>query len=456
MSGRILIVDDEQSMCELLEAGLSKVGHCVAHTTRADEAKRHLQSHDVDVVVTDLKLAAESGLALCEWIVANRPTTPVIVITAFGNMQSAVAAMRVGAYDFINKPVEIETLRFSVERALKHRKLDDEVRRLRQAAGDSSRPHELVGESRAMRQVYDLIERIGSNDPTVLVTGESGTGKELVARALHKRSDRRDKPFVAINCAAMPAALLESELFGHVKGAFTDARQSRDGLFVQANGGTLFLDEIGEMPLEMQPKLLRTLQENLVRPVGADRELPFDSRIIAATNRDLESDVEDGRFREDLFYRVNVLQICLPPLRSRGNDVLLLAQHFLNQAAERLQKDVKGLSNAVAQKMRDYEWPGNVRELQNCIERAVTLTRFEQLMPEDLPPKIRDYQSESLVIAGDDPQEFIALEELERRYIRRVLKAAAGNKTQAAKVLGLDRRTLYRKLERHDRRAQDN
>jgi two-component system response regulator HydG len=291
--------------------------------------------------------------------------------------------------------------------------------------------------------------RVIDGDAPVLITGESGTGKELVARAIHKRSERGEGPFIAVNCAAMPPNLLESELFGHVRGAFTDAKRSHDGLFVQASGGTLFLDEIGEMPLEMQPKLLRALEERSVRPIGGTQNVSFDTRIIAATNRDLETDVEDGRFREDLFYRIDVVRIHVPPLRSRGNDVLLLAQHFLERVASRAGKAVTGFTGAAAQRLLEYDWPGNVRELQNFIERAVTLTRFEEITVDDLPKKIRNYHASQMVIVGDDPEQLMSLEELERRYIQRVLKAVTGNKTQAARVLGLDRRTLYRKLKRY-------
>lgn len=453
MNKRVLVVDDQEEMCTLVQVGLSKHGCGVDSCAGGDEAIEQLGLRDYDVVITDLKLANMSGLALCEWIAANRPYTPVIVITAFGNMQSAIAAMRVGAYDFINKPIDIEALAFAVERASRHRELGREVRRLRKAVSETEEFSDMVGESGPVRRVYDLIARIGESDSTVLITGESGTGKELVARALHARTPRRTKPFVAINCAAMPPTLLESELFGHVRGAFTDAKQAHQGLFVQADGGTLFLDEIGEMPLEMQPKLLRTLEEGKVRPVGSNREVAFDVRIIAATNRDLQSDVEDGRFREDLFYRINVIEIHMPPLRSRGNDTLLLAQYFIKSASKRCGKEVMSLSESAAEKLLDYDWPGNVRELENCIERAVTLTRFERVMVEDLPEKVRKYRSSDLVIAADDPEQLLPLEELERRYIRRVLKAVDGNKSQAARVLGLDRRTLYRKLERYERLA---
>ena len=271
-----------------------------------------------------------------------------------------------------------------------------------------------------------------------------------MARSIHDASERAEGPFVAVNCAAMPANLLESELFGHVKGAFTDARNAREGLFRRASGGTLFLDEIGEMALEMQPKLLRVLQEGRLRPVGGDAEVDFDARIITATNRDLEEQIEGGEFREDLYYRVNVVRIDVPPLRARGNDVLLLAQHFLQQIAEDVGKRVRGIAAAAAERLTTYDWPGNVRELENSMQRAVALTRYQEIAVDDLPEKIRNYRSRDIVISGSDPDDFPTLEELEQRYILRVLDAVGGNKTQAAQILGLDRRTLYRKLERYE------
>jgi two-component system response regulator HydG len=282
-----------------------------------------------------------------------------------------------------------------------------------------------------------------------LIRGESGTGKELVAKALHRRSRRGDKPFVAVNCAALPDTLLESELFGHVKGAFTDARTDRRGLFLQAEGGTLFLDEIGEMPPPMQAKLLRALEEGTVRPVGGEKEIAFDARVLAATNRDLETAVEEGRFRKDLYFRVDVIQIDLPPLRARGADALLLAQHFIETFAARAKKQVQGLSEGVGEKLLAYVWPGNVRELRNVIERAVALTRFDRLTLDDLPEKIRDYRTSQVVIASSNPAELVPLEEVERRYILHVLNSVQNNRTLASRALGLDRKTLYRKLRQY-------
>ncbi len=446
MKGRALIVDDERSMCELLQVGLTKRGFDVAVRTSAAEGFSLLQNEDFDVLVTDLNMPGMSGIELCERAAANRPDMPVVVLTAFGSLETATAAIRAGAYDFITKPVELDALQISLERAVQHRALRSEVKRLRKAVAASQPLPDLLGASSSMKQVYDFIERVSETDASVLITGESGTGKELVAKALHERSQRRSGPLVAVNCAAMPEGLLESELFGHVRGAFTDAKEAHPGLFTQANGGTLFLDEIGELPLSLQPKLLRALQERKVRPVGGDTDVAFDARIVAATNRDLESAAAEHRFREDLYYRINVIHIAVPPLRARGTDVLLLGQHFVTHFAGAFGKNVHGISPAAAEKLVAYAWPGNVRELQNCVERAVALARFEEIVVEDLPEKVRSYKRTRLVLDSDDTSELIPLEELERRYILRVLERLGGNKSLTAQTLGLDRKTLYRKL----------
>jgi two-component system response regulator HydG len=381
----------------------------------------------------------------------SRPELPVIVITGNNKLESAISAIRAGAYDFITKPFKMDELVLTIERAIRHKRLNEEVKRLREAVERVRPVADLVGESPGMLKVYELIEQVADSDTSVLITGESGTGKELVAHALHARSNRQHANFVAINCAAVPANLLESELFGHVKGAFTDAKQPRPGLFVKASKGTLFLDEIGEMPQAMQATMLRVLAERKVRPVGGDIEVPFDTRLITATNRDLDSEVyEAKRFREDLYFRINVVNIHVPPLRSRGYDILLLAQHFLQRFATRMKKQVVGISSGAARKLLDYDWPGNVRELENTMERAVTLTRYNEITVDDLSQKILNFQSSSMVISGENPDEMPTLEEVERRYILRVLKAVSGNKTHAARVLGLDRRTLYRRIDRLD------
>jgi two-component system response regulator AtoC len=449
--GRVLVVDDDAELCALVETGLKKRGWEVLARNSGDAALELLAAEDVDVVATDLNMRGMNGLELCERVVANRPDIPVVVITAFGSMESAVAAIRAGAYDFITKPFDMEMLRLTVTRAARHRSLEREVKRLREEAAEVSaaRYGQILGASPAMKRVYELLDRVAETDASVLITGESGTGKEVVARALHHRSKRSNAAFVPVNCAAVPEPLLESELFGHVKGAFTDARAARPGLFVKASGGTLFLDEIGELPLALQPKLLRALQERVVRPVGSDVEVPFDVRLITATNRDLETAVEERRFREDLFYRINVIHVGLPPLRARGSDVLLLAQHFVEHHAKIFAKPVTGIATPAAEKLVAYSWPGNVRELQNCMERAVALTRFDEIAVDDLPEKIRDYKRSQLVLAGDDPGDLVPMAEIERRYILRVLEAVGGSKTIAAQTLGMDRKTLYRKLEQY-------
>jgi two-component system response regulator HydG len=448
MPRSVLIVDDDRAMCDLLEADLRDRGFEVATRTSGAEGLALLEERDFDVILTDLNMGGMTGIELCKRVAESRPDEPVVVITAFGSIETAVQAIRAGAYDYITKPIDVEALVLALDRAIAHHALRQEVRRLRRAVDESSRFEDLAGPSAAMRKVWDLLARVADSDASVLVTGESGTGKEVVARALHARGKRKSGPFVAVNCAAMPETLLESELFGHAKGAFTDAKTARTGLFVQASGGTIFLDEIGELPLGMQPKLLRALQERTVRPVGSSQEIPFDARIIAATNRDLESAIEERRFREDLYYRINVIHVELPPLRARGSDVLLLAQRFVDDFASRAQKRVTGLSAPAAEKLLAYAWPGNVRELSNAVERAVALTRYEQITVDDLPEKIREHKSSHVILAADDPSELVPLEEVERRYVLRVLEAAGGNKTMAARILGLDRKTLHRKLDR--------
>jgi two-component system response regulator HydG len=447
MGTRVLVIDDDRGMCELIQHNLASAGYEVASRLRGDEGLELLTERDFDVVLTDVSMEGMNGIELCQRIRENRPDIPVIVMTAFGNMASAVAAIRAGAYDFINKPIEMAALAHAVDRASQHRQLLESVKRLQREAHAETGPRTMLGESRAMLKVYDLVRRVAAADTTVLLSGESGTGKELVARALHDEGGRSNGKFVAINCAAVPAELLESELFGHVKGAFTDAKSSRLGLFEQASGGTLLLDEIGEMPLEMQAKLLRVLQERQVRPVGGNNSVPVNARIVAATNRDLEAEVEGKRFREDLYYRLNVVQIHLPPLRLRGNDVLLMAQAFVAKFAERARKNVSGISSEAAQKLLHYDWPGNVRQLENAIERAVTLTHSEQIGLEDLSERITRYEGRGAILEEADLEHLPTLEQIERRHIELVLKLEHGNKTQAAKLLGIDRRTLYRKLE---------
>jgi DNA-binding NtrC family response regulator len=448
MNGRVLIVDDDQSECELLDMALGRRGFQTSWRTAGDAALALLAAEEFDVILTDLNMPRLNGVELCKRVAASQPDVPVIVVTAFGSLDTAVASMRAGAYDFITKPFEMEMIELTLRRAIQQRGLREELKRLRTLVDQSRRFEELLGESEAIRQVQELLTRVADSDAAVLVTGETGTGKGVVASALHRHGRRCKGPFVPVNCPAIPHQLIESELFGHAKGAFTDARTERRGLFLQAHSGTLFLDEIGAMPLEVQPKLLRALEDRTIRPVGSDREVACDVRIIAATNRDLEAAVDEGNFRADLFFRINVIQVQLPPLRARASDVLLLAQHFIERYAATANKHVVGLSEGVAEKLVNYVWPGNVRELQNCIERAVALARCDKIVVDDLPERIRAYSSTDVIVASQDPTELVPLEEVERRYILRVVEAVGGNKTMAARVLGLDRKTLYRKLGR--------
>jgi DNA-binding NtrC family response regulator len=447
--GRVLVVDDELAMGEFLQQGLQAFGFTAEPSTSASEALARLRAADFDAVVTDLHMPRIDGLELCREVTARHPDVPVLVLTAFGTYEAAVEAIRAGAYDFVSKPVELETLAIALTRAIERRALRREVQRLRRSLDETRGFGDLIGDSAAMQRLYALLERIAGSDASVLITGESGTGKEVVARTLHRRGAHSGGPFVAINCAAMPEPLLEAELFGYEKGAFTDAKASRAGLFVEANGGTLFLDEIGDMPLGLQAKILRALQERTARPVGGRREVAFDARIVAATNRDLETLVEDGRFREDLFFRINVIQVELPPLKARGTDVLLLAQRFLETIAKRTGRSVVGIDGAAATKLLAYAWPGNVRELQNCIERAVALARYDHVTVDDLPDRILQYRPSHIVLDAENPTDFVTLEELDRRYVLRVLEAVGGSRSTAARILGLDRTTLWRRLERY-------
>jgi len=449
MPSSILIVDDDQAMCEMLVAALGRKNFVCRWFLRADEALACLREDDFDAALVDINMPGMSGIEFCERTAANRPDVPVIIMTAFGSLETAIAAMRAGAYDFVTKPVELELLEIALQRAVAHRNLQQQVKILSQSSDEHGLAG-LIGESQIMRRFFEQLRRIANTDTSVLILGESGVGKELAARALHEEGRRKGKPFLPVNCSALPENLLESELFGHKQGAFTDAKNDRRGLFVEANGGTLFLDEIGEIPLPLQPKLLRALEERRVRPVGGSRETDFDVRIVAATNCDLETDVEEGRFREDLYYRLNVIQLEIPPLRARGADILLLAHHFMKMFAANTDRGELTLAEPAARKLLAYSWPGNVRELRNAVERAVALGRYEQLIVEDFPEKIWNYQSEHILVGTEDPTELIPLAEVEKRYILHVLKAVGGNRTLASRTLKLDRKTLYRKLQSYD------
>jgi two-component system response regulator HydG len=447
MKKHVMIVDDDPCLCAILDTELSGRDYCVTIAQSPTEALELLRSSndDVDVILTDYQMQGASGAELCARINESDRFIPVVMMTSFGSMDTAVAAIRAGAYDYVTKPLDLEDLTMTLDRGAKERALRTEVRNLRLGLEDPEPFEEMVGASPQMAKAYGLIERVAGSDTTVLITGESGTGKELVAKAIHSRSPRSANPFVAINCAAMPEHLLESELFGHVKGAFTDARQSRQGLFLKASGGTLFLDEIGEMPIGMQTKLLRAIQERMVRAVGGDAEIPFDTRILASTNRDLEHEIAEKRFREDLYYRINVVNIQVPALRERGRDILALANYVLRRV-QPLERRVVGFTVAAADALLAHSWPGNVRELQNCIERAVALAEFDHIRVEDLPESVAKRTAAPSDITGHEPTELITIAELQHRYVAQVMAAVNGNKTMAARILGCDRRTVSRQF----------
>ena len=400
------------------------------------------------VLILDLDGVGAGTVALCEQLSDERPLLNVLVLTAAPRLDTALAALRAGAYDYLTWPLPVDALAIALDRAVQHRRLRREVRRLRRVLNPGIAFKGIIGESPAMRDLFDLMHKVAGSRSTVLVTGETGTGKELAVRALHRASRRKEGPFIAVNCAALPEPLLESELFGHVRGAFTDARSDRTGLFVAASGGTLFLDEVGDMPMALQVKLLRALQDRAVRPVGGNREVAFDARIVTATNRDLEELVEQGAFRQDLYYRINVIHLELPPLRARGGDILLLAEHFLKQACYLAERSPIPIGEKAARRLLEYPWPGNIRELENAVERAVALAGDEGITVADLPPRIRTSNRAHVIVAGSDPEELLTLKALEERYVRRVLQIVGGNRTAASRVLGIDRKSLYRKMQR--------
>jgi DNA-binding NtrC family response regulator len=448
--GTLLVVDDDPSMCAFLSETLRSQGYDVAVRHSGPAALEVLAAGPVDVVLTDLRMPTMDGHHLCREIHGRYADVPVIVLTAFGSMEMAVDAIRAGAYDFLSKPASLASIEVAVKRAVEHRNMKRDIRSLRKSIDESRGFGDLVGESLAMQHLHGMMHRVADSDVSVLITGESGTGKEVVARALHRSGPNAAGAFVAINCAAMPEALLEAELFGYEKGAFTDAKTSRSGLFLEANGGTLFLDELGDMPLGLQGKLLRALQERTVRPVGARNEVPFSARVLTATNRDLPTLIEEGRFREDLYFRINVIQLDLPPLRARTADILPLAKTFLAAIGKRTGKAIAGIEQEAAVKLLGYPWPGNVRELHNIMERAVALGRFEQITLDDLPDRVSLNQSSSVALGAEDVAVFVTLAEAERRYILRVLDEVKGNRTMAAKILGMDRTTLWRRLDQYD------
>ncbi|MAG29823.1 MAG: Fis family transcriptional regulator [Deltaproteobacteria bacterium] len=447
---RILVVDDERSMQEFLEIFLRREGYGVITAGDVDTAVLHLESDEIDLVITDMQMPEKTGLDLIVEGRAVSPETIMIVLTAFGTTDSAIAAMKEGAYDYLTKPFKVDELRIVIEKALEKKVLSVENRRLRQELRSQSRDRNIIGHSSAMQEVYDLIAQVAETKTNILIYGESGTGKELVARAIHEQSSRHEAPFVAINCGAIPENLLESELFGHVKGAFTGAVQTKVGLFEAAAGGTLLLDEIGEISLPLQVKLLRALQEKTIRRVGDTADRKIDVRIVSATNRRLEEEVAAGRFREDVYYRLNVIQLTLPPLRERVEDIPLLAQHFIRRFADELGKDVEGMTSEAFEMLAGYPFPGNVRELENLIERAVALSRDSVLDRDLLPPTVLEVPIHRPT--ARIPEEGVELERLvadyERSLLSEALSLSGGVKKKAARLLGISFRSFRYRLEK--------
>ncbi|MGN6109093.1 MAG: sigma-54-dependent transcriptional regulator [Kofleriaceae bacterium] len=444
----ILVVEDDEAMRDLLSEELSDAGFEVEAAGGAAAGLERARVQRFDLIITDLRMPEMDGFDLIRGVMSLPVPPHVVMITAFGSIETAIRAVKLGAYDYITKPFEIEELLLVADKALGERALRNQVARLQREVEERFGLGNIIAKSQAMRDVVTLVQRIAVSTASVLVTGESGTGKELIARAIHYNSTRSAGPFVGVNLAAVPEGLIESELFGHKKGAFTDARTDKPGLFAEADGGTIFLDEIGELALPLQAKLLRVLQDYEIRPVGATKNVRVDVRVVAATNKNLEAMLADGSFREDLYYRLNVIHLDLPPLRSRPEDVLPLAEHVLAQlGARQVPPRRMRLAPEAQHLLLSYNWPGNVRELMNVLERGVALCQGELISDEDLPPHVREKRPADFL--GAAVARRMTLAELEREFIERVLEDEAGNKTRAAQRLGLDRKTLYRKLDEY-------
>jgi DNA-binding NtrC family response regulator len=453
----IVLVEDDRDLRELLQEELEAEGYQVIACGDAEQGKQLLATQAVDLLISDLRLPGADGLSLLPSLASSDSPPAVLIITAFGSVQQAVKALQAGADDFLTKPLEMDHFLLTVSRLLDNRKLRHEVQHYRSLLA-VEQFNGMIGQSPAMQHLFQQIRQIAAAEGPVLVQGESGTGKELVARALHDQSSRRDGPYMVVNCGGIPSELMESEFFGHAAGAFTGARSQRAGLFQQANGGSLLLDELGEMPLALQAKLLRVLQDGKVRPVGSDHEIQLDVRIIAATNRNLTEAVADGSFREDLFYRLETFGLQVPPLRARGEDILKLTEFFLTRFNARQKQSIKGFSDAALGLLQQYSFPGNIRELQNAVERAATFCDTVLIEAHHLPQRIREQTGAPLLPANTavipqqpnqpaDADALPTLETVQRQYIHQVLAATDGNKRRAADILGITRRTLYRWIE---------
>ncbi len=450
MAAHLLLVEDEVNMARTLARNLERAGYVVEHAPHGEAAVARLAEADFDLVLTDLKMPVMDGMTLLRTMHERGFRAAVVVLTGFGTIETAVEAMKLGAADYLIKDARPQEILITLERVLQMASLQRENARLRRENARLQGFGELVGRSDAMQPVYRLVDAVSQNKSTVLLTGESGTGKELIARTIHQRSALRDAPFVAVNCAGLSETLLDSQLFGHRRGAFTGAITDHDGVFRAATGGTLLLDEVAEIPNALQAKFLRAIQEREVTPLGSSRPVPVDVRLIAATNRDLELEVRDGRFRQDLFYRLNVVHIALPPLRERRDDIPILIEHFLARYAEQYGMEPRTLAPDAATALLEHGWPGNIRELQNAIERAFALSPSGVIGVADLPPAVTRAVDEAAGADDDtEPDALRTLADAERDLIAATLRKTGGNKNEAARLLGIDRQRLYRKIEKY-------
>jgi DNA-binding NtrC family response regulator len=455
MSARILIVDDDEVSCQLFAETLESDGFFVDQVTSGDAALARLEADSYDLLLIDVRMPGTSGLEVTRIAHNKFPALPIVVMTAFGSIDTAVEAIHEGAFDFISKPMNLAEIKSILARALAQRSL--QRRAEKQASQDDEYPSDLgkiIGKSAAMVEVYKTVARVASTKSTVLILGESGTGKELIARAIHEHSPRASQPFVAVDCGAITETLLETELFGHVRGSFTGAVADKKGVFEEAQGGTCFLDEVGGISLNMQARLLRVVQEHEIRRVGGKDWLPVDVRVVAATNQDLPQAVAEGQFRQDLYYRLDVVSIRLPPLRERRDDIPLLARHFLSYYSNQTGKSVSAISDNAMELLSNYRWPGNIRELEHAIEQAVALSYQPVLLPEDLPREVREQTTHQFSSKSVAPSEFNfpdqpSLEEMKKRYVHHVLQLTNGNVSATARILNVDRRSLYRMLARY-------
>lgn len=456
MKSRILVVDDEESIREFLEIMLKKEGYEVTTAEDGARAIEILKKKSFEMVISDLQMPNVTGMELLTHVRDNYPDLQFMMITAFGTTETAVEAMKMGAYDYLTKPFKIDEVRINIQNALRSKNLETENKTLKRTLVQTYDFKNIIGNSDCMHRVFDLIKRVSSAPTNVLITGESGTGKEVIARAIHYQGILKDKPFVTINCGAIPENLMESEMFGHKKGSFTGAVSDKSGLFEVADGGTLFLDEVGELPLSIQVKLLRALQERIIRRVGATEDIKVELRIIAATNRDLEKMVDDGSFRQDLFYRLNVINIKAPSLRERKEDIPLLANHFLKKYNEKLGKNIGGISDEAMEMMGKYEYPGNVRELENIIERTVALEGGATILPESLPPFVntpsgRKMASSHEIEIGPEGIELDkVVGQIEKELLIKAIHASGGVKKKAARLLHITFRSMRYRIEKYN------